>query len=420
MIPQHRMLLLSGLLALAPNLSHAATWLETQIEIEELAAAKDYGAAAGMFDDLVEQVRLAFGDSSAELAGSYLLVADVQTRNGEYLEAIGNIVKAIEIHERNEGPLSSRLIEPYIALGDTYDAAREPELALFAFEQARAISRREFGLLNEGQIPILDRMTRSLPFDDARELQLEAVNIVQRLHGEDSREYLDANYRYAEWLVDMSAYGYAELAYHDMHRIIDEHFGGDPMLRVELLRTNAANLRGTPAVGFRAKPKELEEALSIVKGLDRPDPVLHAAVLRDIGDWNAVHGHVDDVVGVYLKAWDILGSVDGGENLQREWFSDQTVVGPAPLLSGVQSTDPLAPWARVDVTFTVDTRGRPVDVHIASSDPPGLFDRAAIRETSKSRFRPRIVDGELVASPGFLTFSFQYDEVVAEALAEHD
>jgi len=408
--------LLSGLLALATSLSHAATWLETQIEIEELAAAKDYGAAAGLFDDLIEQVRESFGDSSAELADSYLLVAEVQTRNGDYLEAVGNILQAIELHERNEGPLSSRLIEPFIALGETYDAARERELALVAFEQARAIGRRSFGLLNEGQIPILDRMTRSLPFDDARELQLEAVTIVRRLHGEDSRAFLDANYRYAEWLIDVSAYAYAELAYHTMHRIIDEHFGGDPMLRVELLRTNAANIRGTPAVGFRAKPKELEEALSIVTGFDRPDPMLHAAVLRDIGDWNVAHGHVDDIDDAYLNAWDILDGLDGGDDLRRKWFSGQTAVSPTPLLSDIQSTDPLAPWAQVELTFTVDTWGRPVDIQVVGSDPPGLFDRAAIREISKSRFRPRMIDGELVASPGSFTWRFQYDQIVAEAL----
>lgn len=413
MIPQIRVFSLSALLALAAAESHAATWLETRVQIEQLAASKSYDAAAGLFDDLIEQARETFGDSSPQLADSYLLVAGIQTRHGDYLDAVNNILEAIEIHERNEGPLSTQLIEPYVALGDTYEAARDPELALVAFEQARAISRRAFGLLNEDQIPILDRMTRCLPFDDARELELEAVNIVRRLHGEESREYLDANYRYAEWLIDMGAYGYAALAYHDMHRIIDEHFNGDSMLRIELLRTTAANLRGTPAVGLLARPKELEEALGIVTSLDPPDPILHAGVLRDIGDWNVANGHLDDIDDAYLKAWRILDGIDGGEELRREWFSKQTIVTPTPSLHDVESTDPLAPSARVDVAFRVDTSGIPVDIRVVSSDPPGLFDRAAIREISEARFRPRMIDGELVVSPGSFTFSLQYDQVVS-------
>src|SRR5690606_26262420 len=122
-------------------------------------------------------------------------------------------------------------IEPFLALGDAYYAARERELSLYAFEQARAIGRRAFGLLNEQQISILGRMARSLPFEEAQKLQLEAVTIVRRLHGENSREYLDANYRYAKWLIDVSAWLHAEHTYRLMQRIIDEHFGGDPALK---------------------------------------------------------------------------------------------------------------------------------------------------------------------------------------------
>lgn len=436
MIAKHRAFYLSGLCLLAAGASDAQSWLETRIEVEELVEQGEFAAAAVLGDTLLEEVRETFGNISDQLAESHLLLASIQTRNQDFLDAEGNVLEAIDIYEVSDGPLSTKLIAPYIVLGETYHAAAEYELALNAYDQARDVGRRAYGLLNDGQIEILDRMSRTAlsmgDFDEAKEFQLEAVTLVQRSYGDDSLEYLDANYRYADWLRTLRSYADAERTYFAMHRIIERNFDDDPVLTIGLLRTQAANQRDavanvryfrspmlqTPGLSGTA-PRDLEDALKIVRDLDEPNPALHAAILVDIGDWNVAYGNMEDIAAPYLEAWNILDEIGGGAQLQLEWFSEQIVVYSAPLLSGLLVVDPQAPWGEVDVSFIIDSFGRTNEVRIISADPPGLIDGAAARQILNSRFRPRINDGRLVASPGRFTWRFQYDDGAATRFSDN-
>ena len=81
--------------------------------------------------------------------------------------------------------------------------------AVSAYSEARTVNRRAFGLLNEDQIPLLDRMTKSLielnkPLE-ADQQQLEALRLVERSHPPESDEALAAIYKYAGWLRESGA-----------------------------------------------------------------------------------------------------------------------------------------------------------------------------------------------------------------------
>lgn len=53
----------------------------------------------------------------------------------------------------------------------------------------------------------------------------------------------------------------------------------------------------------------------------------------------------------------------------------------------------------VVLEFTVDTQGEPRDIHVQSSEPEGVFDRAAISAVKRWRYEPLIVDGTATAVP---------------------
>ena len=62
------------------------------------------------------------------------------------------------------------------------------------------------------------------------------------------------------------------------------------------------------------------------------------------------------------------------------------------------------------VTFDVTPQGRTANVQVVDSDPPGKKDEAIVRSMRRSRFRPRIVDGEAVLAEKLarkFTFSFK-------------
>jgi protein TonB len=53
----------------------------------------------------------------------------------------------------------------------------------------------------------------------------------------------------------------------------------------------------------------------------------------------------------------------------------------------------------VTVQYTVDQKGRTRDVRVVQSNPPGVFDRAAIDAISRWHYRPAKYNGQPVAVP---------------------
>ena len=61
------------------------------------------------------------------------------------------------------------------------------------------------------------------------------------------------------------------------------------------------------------------------------------------------------------------------------------------------------------MTFDVLPSGRTANVSVLESVPPGLKDESSARSIARSRFRPRIIDGELVVATGIARdFTFYY------------
>ncbi len=54
----------------------------------------------------------------------------------------------------------------------------------------------------------------------------------------------------------------------------------------------------------------------------------------------------------------------------------------------------------VIVQFTVTESGSVVDAFVHSSDPPGIFDRAAVNAALKFKYKPRVVDGKPIRVSG--------------------
>ncbi|BDX18580.1 hypothetical protein MFKK_13900 [Halopseudomonas aestusnigri] len=60
----------------------------------------------------------------------------------------------------------------------------------------------------------------------------------------------------------------------------------------------------------------------------------------------------------------------------------------------------------VTLRFTVNAEGRVEDIEVIASEPPGVFDRAARRAISRSRFVPRQENGVPVAREATKVFNF--------------
>lgn len=65
-------------------------------------------------------------------------------------------------------------------------------------------------------------------------------------------------------------------------------------------------------------------------------------------------------------------------------------------------------WVRVEFTITED--GGVVDTRVIEADPPGVFDRAALRAVSKWRYQPQVIEGQVIRRSGVeVTIEFRLE-----------
>ena len=390
-----------------------ANWLETSVAIDEYAEAGDLDAALALRERLLELAAEQFGAESSGVAEAHLKIADLHRQNGEFQRAGEEILLAIDVFMDVSGPLSAELIKPFLELGETYVEAGDFRSGISAYSEARTIGRRNFGLLNADQLEIIDAMTDAAERlgqpTEAQQLQLEALTLVERNFSEYSLEAIEARYKYAEWLRRHGLLDDERRIYYQIERAIRDEYENDPLMRIRLLRERARSFRFVDrgdgnGVGLGA----LNDALEILDEMPDPPPLLHAEVLVDIGDWQVEFARTRPIGDEYLRAWALLGEIEGGEELRREWFDGLVQIEMAALSRRDLTTDPDAPEGHVIVYFTVDPAGRTQEIVITDSEPPGFKDGAVQRLIREARFRPRIVDGELVPARRAYRFEFRY------------
>jgi hypothetical protein len=234
---------------------------------------------------------------------------------------------------------------------------------------------------------------------------------------------LNENARYWCWARK------AKSEYLDIQKLVRKEFDDDPALNVRVLRMMAADTGGIRMVSEEADcrnallyltggvPQELEQAIGILDRMVEPDPVQYASVLLDIGDRRLLSRDADAALEAFREAWSLLETAEGGYELQSEWFGAPQMLyqGSLEYAAGLLSSAPDSLPGQVEIKFVVDERGRPSDYQVISADTTWVADMAA-QIVGRSRFRPRLKNGEFVPAASRFTWDYRYDPSVAAEL----
>ncbi len=375
-------------------------------------AAPPEGDDVARNQERVDSTTQEFGKNSLQTAEAYSDLAEAQRRAGKHEEAAQSYVAAIDIYRAIDGPFTALAIPPLTSLGDNYREAHDNANAVAAYGEARTVGRRVYGLLNEAQLPLLDRLSETL-LDlnrpaDAEAQQVEALRLIQRAYPPESDQVLKAMYKYAAWLGDRGLQQLERDQYDAAIRIITDHYGDKDLRLVEPLLAIGNSFRRQRLPDNKGI-NSLQDALALLVAQPDRDSLEIATALRDLGDWQIAFNRGRYNGAEYKRAWQLLGDVENGEALRREWFMGPVFVMREPIDVRMLSEDPEAPRGYIVVHFDVNQLGETSNVSITEADPPGLMDDPALRQVRRSLFRPQMADGELVDGAGLgLRLTFQY------------
>jgi len=387
--------------------------LEVELSMRDLVAEERYAEAIPYAEQLVELVEEEVG-TSLDLGVALSNLAMLQRRVELFDVSEQNFLRAIDVIREVDGTFTDAVINPMIGLGLNYQARGDALEAEAVFEEARTVSRRVNGLMNPQQIDILDHLSNTMiameRYEEADEFQMTALQLQERIHGLDTMELLPAIYKFARWLRSSYRYHEERLQYTRAMDIIRANAGPEDIALVRALSETGNSFRIQKYPEGRGI-SALRRALEIAQAQTEPDTRMLAELLIDVGDWNTAFSKVGPSGEEYIQAWNLLGELENGDALRDRWFDDpRYVLRENPSNRGIGSpSEPGALPGHVLITFDVDTMGRTRNVVVVEAVPPGLKDDSTARAINRSRFRPRIVDGEIVWARGMArNFTFHY------------
>jgi tetratricopeptide (TPR) repeat protein len=377
---------------------------------DAMAKAGDFSAALTPAQNVVsEQAR----EPDAHYADDLVALARIQNELGERDSAETNYLRAIDLIEMDDGEYSLRLIDAYRGLGRTYiKSAQYPE-AIAALEQAQHISQRNLGLFNVEQTPLIDDITTAyLGIGDtveARRMQLERLDNAVRRYGEDDPRVFPFRYQLADYYQKSRLPVSAREQYTAVLEAQESHLGPEhpallPPLR-QLVRIDLLTAQTEETAAH-------DRLVSILEKNAEIDVVERGLSLATLGDWAIVADDPATARDYYNQAWMVLSS--NPELDVASFFAKPAVIDFVPPLSavdrGVRSRRPYS-WGQIVFTFDVSADGRPLNVAKVAekSQPTSAIESTYTRRLRETHFRPRIVDGQPVATSNVqLTHYFRF------------
>lgn len=368
---------------------------------EEYPQAID-AAATGL-----ELTRTELGEGHLETVPYINDLGNALLRNGQPGEARIQFEKSVNLLREKAGIFSTELVEPLIGMGLAFQDMSEHDQAIDTFNYAQHVTHRDQGVYNLDQIRIIEATASSFAAQEqwlqAENLHLLAYKLYKRNYGVDSEDALPGLYRLARWYQQVQDYRQARVVYRKaMASIAEIHGERSPKLIPPLKGIAGAYLEenGPDAIkGLRAS----EDILDIMN--DNPQEFsMEQRILAhlEMGDWFVQFNRSDDAWGQYRAGWE-LAQTDGESG--RDW--SQYFDRPHLIYPGARLGLEVIGYGRVgdevyyDFQFTIARSGRPEDIEIIGTNLHGQTRSVALQAFRFARFRPRIVDGATVATPGY-------------------
>lgn len=361
---------------------------------------------------------------SAALAAIALGVAlGVKAEQVEYTatsaESAASYVEAVRAAEERHGAQSEQVVAPLLALANALAQSGHHEEAVPLYQRAVTIMRSQYGVFDVRQQDALKALAGSLTamnrVSEAQDLLIYRAHVAERTYGEGSPQIVPTLCDLGDFFSEVGKAPEAHMTFNAALSIIGAGRSSMDPIIVEPLRGIARTyMRRMSYPGewriLIAKDKQLrrdgehalQRALRIVEADPNAlTPATRIETLLQMGDWYQIAKSPREALPYYQRAWqliratpDLPASVSDALNVPlRVYYPMPGFVAQAPSRSGdVQSH-------HVRIEFNVDPDGAVSDARIVAHDTRDRYANAVLEAIRVSRFRPKFVDGEPVATP---------------------
>lgn len=409
-------------------------------EFRRLFDAKKYQEALVPARQVVELTDPGSKTGAEEMQAALMNLATTQYHAEDYVGAEASYLRVIELIETTGSPASPRLARANAGLAMTYHAAQRHELAAERFERAIALSRRTEGLFNEAQLPLLERQAESLGALDrmAEALQARryALRVVEQKHGAGSLRFARELESIGRWYARVGAYDASRLSLRRAMDIIEKAEGQDSRNLIGPLTAIADCARRrvldpsqweavsadeerrimfhdptlqvppsmSPSTVLAEGLQALERAARIAGAGADPSPAQVADTQTLLGDWRQWRDRPELALPHYQQAWQAASRAQvDGKPLHEALFGQPLLLfydWPDAWDRYRQRPASEAELRNVELELTVNAQGRTQDAKVvADAGDPRLAEQA-LRAASTARYRPRMENGQPVATPG--------------------
>ena len=359
--------------------------------------ARDFSAALTPAQSVVDAQREQHEPQyAADLAALGLIHAEL--RNTE--DALGHLADAIDLVETAEGSYTPTLVEYYRGLARAYIKGGLYQEAIASLEQAQHISQRNLGLFNVEQAPLLDDLTTAYlglgKTVEARDTQIERLDNAIRRFGTADPRVIPYRYTLARYYEQSRLPESAREQYEEVLKAEESRLGVDDAGLLAPLRELAAI---DLLVAQGVDPAQRDRLATILEQNEGANPLERGLSFALLGDWATVTGDAAAARDYYQQAWRTLQT--NPEVDVAAFFRKPMMVDFIPPLSPVDRAERTRPytWAEIVLEFDVSAAGLPSEVRVVTRDPQttALQSRYS-RRLRETHFRPRLVDGEPVAT----------------------
>lgn len=345
-----------------------------------------------------------------------------------------------------QGPYGAGLSESLLDAANYFQGRGDSEQAEALLRRSVHLTRINDGLNSMLQLPMLDSLldnySDSGDWEAADEIQSWRLHLRRQNYQPDQSEYIQASVEYANWkcklwlldptpdepdrlyriwgllkalvpeedeaplaMAELKSVIYTQLRL--LYVISVSDFGMDLETERQLGRSFSSD-QAQPDIG-RSQIQQLQKSAYtrgmsqlklLLAGLDEDDDeIARAEVQRQLADWHLWNSNRKRAAEAYGLAWQLLAA-DASGHYRQDWFAEPVELPADEILYVPAAADAaLSDTVRIRARFSVSEQGKPRDIETlleAGEEQEGSY--RLRRLLKKTRFRPRMEAGELVAT----------------------